>query len=89
MCYIGIRDVIEIMIPRPQVLRLAKRGIKVMTRSDWGKKELKLLKPESHRRTRVTHKSMLALGSTGGCRLQTVNNIPGLIYILSSVLFEK
>ncbi len=39
------RDVIEIMIPRPQVLRFARQGIKVMTRSDWGKKYLKLLKP--------------------------------------------
>ncbi len=32
------RDVIEIVIPRPQVLRLARRGMTVMTRSDWRKK---------------------------------------------------
>ena len=42
---VSCRDVIEIMIPRPQVLRFEKQGIKVMTRSDWGKKKLKLLKP--------------------------------------------
>jgi hypothetical protein len=71
------RDVIEIMIPRQQVLRFVKQGIKVMTRSDWGKKKLKLLKPQITQRGHVLLKSMLALGSIGGCRLQTVNNIPG------------
>jgi len=48
------RDVIEIVMKRPEVFHFARHCITVMTRSDWGKKDLKLLKTPNHRRTRVT-----------------------------------
>ena len=91
MCYIGIRDVIEIMIPRPQVLRLAKRGIKVMTRSDWVKKGIKTVKTPNH--TGGTSHSQIHVG-IGFNRRRPPPDCKyhpriGLIYILSSVLFEK
>ncbi len=43
----AVRDVIEIVIRSPQVLRLARRRIKVMTRSDWEKK-IKTVKTPNH-----------------------------------------
>jgi hypothetical protein len=59
---VKIRDVIEIVITRPEVFRLARRVITVMTRSDWGKKDLKLLKPRITHRTRVTPQTNVGIG---------------------------
>ena len=48
------RDVDEIMIHLPEVLHFEKRCVKVMARSDWGKKILKRLKHRITQRTRVS-----------------------------------
>ena len=65
---------IEIVIERPEVFHFARHSITVMTRSDWGKKDLKLLKTPNHTGGHESHHKPIGIGFSR--RLQTVDNIP-------------